>query len=73
MSDINDPQARIDALEVRIAHQDRIIEDLNKAVVAQWKQIDSLTRQFANLVDQVREAEERAGTPRGSEPPPPHY
>lgn len=72
MSDL-DSQRRIDALEMRIAHQDQIIEDLNKAVVAQWKQIDRLTRQMAGLVDRVREAEERAGATPRTEPPPPHY
>ncbi|MBZ6076639.1 SlyX family protein [Microvirga puerhi] len=73
MSDFENPQARIDALEMRVAHQDQIIEDLNKAVVEQWKQIDSLTRQFAILVDRVREAEEQVGGAPRTEPPPPHY
>ena len=31
---------RIDRLEMRLAHQDQTIEDLNQAVIAQWKQLD---------------------------------
>ena len=73
MSEIETLSARIDALEMRIAYQDQTIEDLNQTVVAQWKQIDALTRQIAMLVDRVRQAEGQAGTPATPEPPPPHY
>jgi SlyX protein len=65
--------ARIDALEMRIAYQDKTIEDLNEAIVAQWKQIDFLTRQIASLTDRVQEAETRAASAGRPEPPPPHY
>jgi SlyX protein len=64
---------RIDALEMRIAYQDEIIEDLNKTVIAQWKQIDALTRQIAGLIDRVQEAEHGGGSRGAPEPPPPHY
>ncbi len=64
---------RIDTLEIRIAYQDEIIEDLNKTIVAQWKQIDLLTRQIAALTDRIQEAEHKAGGPSTPEPPPPHY
>ena len=73
MSDEEALGARIDALEIRIAYQDEIIEDLNKTVVAQWKHIDMLIRQVANLLDRVQEAEHKAGVPSAPEPPPPHY
>ena len=64
---------RLDALEVRIAYQDEIIEDLNKTVVAQWKEIERLTRELAILADRVARAEEGAGGDPADEPPPPHY
>lgn len=64
---------RIDILEVRIAYQDETIEDLNKTITAQWKEIDRLTREIANLGDSIREAEQRAGANAAPEPPPPHY
>jgi SlyX protein len=67
-----DLSARIDALEMRAAHQDRVIEDLNQTITAQWQQIDRLTREIVRLGDRVREAE-AAAAPSGAEPPPPHY
>jgi SlyX protein len=70
-----DPEAvnaRIEALEVRVAYQDQMIEDLNQTVIAQWKQIDSLKRQLNEVLDRVQEVEDSAG-PRSPEPPPPHY
>ncbi|MGO4572482.1 SlyX family protein [Microvirga sp. 2TAF3] len=73
MSYIEALNTRIDALEMRIAYQDEIIEDLNEAVVAQWKQIDALTRQSASLIDRMQEAENRANATSRPEPPPPHY
>lgn len=73
MSDADNLGMRIDALEMRIAYQDETIEDLNKTVIAQWKQIDVLTRQIASLVDRVQEAEARAGRSNAPERPPPHY
>lgn len=64
---------RLDALEIRIAYQDEIIEDLNKTVVAQWKEIERLTRELAMLADRVTRAEESGGPDPADEPPPPHY
>ena len=61
--------ARLDALETRIAYQDEVIEDLNKTVASQWKEIDRLTHEIANLADRLARAEQSAG----EEPPPPHY
>ncbi|WP_112662035.1 SlyX family protein [Microvirga flavescens] len=74
MSDTQALQARIDRLETRLTYQEETIEDLNKTVTAQWKQIDSLTRQVAALRDRVQEAEHTARLSTGrEEPPPPHY
>jgi SlyX protein len=73
MTDPNPVDARIEALEVRIAYQDQVIEDLNQTVIAQWKQIESLRRQFAEVLDRVQDVEDNAGGPAVPEPPPPHY
>jgi len=64
---------RIDALEMRLMHQDEIIEDLNKTVIAQWKQIDLLTQRVARLGDRLEAAKEGAELGPHQEPPPPHY
>lgn len=63
--------ARLDALEAHAMQQDRIIEDLNTALTAQWRVIDSLTRQVAGLDERLQEL----GKPPGGAPvePPPHY
>jgi SlyX protein len=65
--------ARLDALEIRIAYQDDIIEELNKALTAQWTEIDRLKRDMSVLTDRLAAAEQSAGAEPGDEPPPPHY
>jgi SlyX protein len=65
------PTDRIDALEMRATYQEESIEALNQVVTAQWKQIDSLMRQIAELSERLREAE--AGRPAPASEPPPHY
>ena len=72
MSDPDAVNARIEALEIRIAYQDQVIEDLNQTVIAQWKQIDSLKRQFNEVLDRVQEVEDNTGG-RSAPEPPPHY
>ncbi len=62
---------RLEALEMRLTYQDETIETLNQTVTAQWKQIDALTRQVAELSDRVRESE--ANRPGPANEPPPHY
>lgn len=64
--------ARIDTLETRLAHQDRMLEDLNATITAQWKEIENLTRQIARLGDQMQDIRDSAGS-QAPEPPPPHY
>jgi SlyX protein len=60
---------RLDALETRVAHQDRMIADLNDVISAQWKKIDALERHLTRL----REEFETSGAPHGGHEPPPHY
>lgn len=64
---------RLDALEIRIAHQDQAIEDLNETITAQWKEIDRLKREIERLGDRVASAEASIGPEGGDEPPPPHW
>jgi SlyX protein len=71
MSDGDSVNARIDALEMRVAYQDQVIEDLNQAIMDQWKQIDGLKRQLAEILDRVQDVED--GSTAAPERPPPHY
>jgi SlyX protein len=66
-------EERLDALEMRIAHQERVIEDLNAALTEQWARIDALLREIARLQDRLRDAETRTASAAAPEPPPPHY
>lgn len=72
MPNIEALNTRIDALETRLAHQDRIIEDLNATVTDQWKQIESLTRKVVRLDEQIQDLRAGAGS-SGEQEPPPHY
>lgn len=63
---------RIDTLETRLMHQDRVIEDLNSAVTEQWRQIDALARQLALVEGRLQDVTLQAA-PTVPEPPPPHY
>ncbi len=62
---------RIDRLETRLAYQDDTIETLNQTITAQWKQLDVLTRQIAQLSERLQEAE--ANAPGAANERPPHY
>jgi uncharacterized coiled-coil protein SlyX len=62
---------RIDALESRLTYQDETIEQLNQTITAQWKQIDTLTRQVSALTERLQEAEAIAPTSANERPP--HY
>ena len=64
--------ARFESLEIRIAHQDRTIDDLNTAVREQWVRIDSLAKQVERMADRLQRVEDSAPSD-GPEPPPPHY
>ena len=72
MADTGDPLAPMEALEIRLAHQERMLEDLNHTITAQWKEIERLNRLIGRLVDQMQEIRDSAAS-HGAEPPPPHY
>jgi len=68
-----DDSARVEALETRIAHQERAIEDLNTAVTEQWKQIEALVKQLTRFGDRLQQVEDNTPSSPADEPPPPHY
>ena len=65
--------SRLDELEIRIAHQDQTIEDLNAAITAQWTLIERLEARLARLGERVAESERAAGEAAPVDRPPPHY
>jgi SlyX protein len=62
-------QASIPELEMRLAHQDKAISDLNDVVLAQWRRIEALERKLALMNEEMQNLEQ------GSVPVdnPPHY
>jgi SlyX protein len=61
---------RLLTIETRLAHQDKMITDLNEVITAQWRKIDTLERQLARLREELEAFEPSNGLP---EKPPPHY
>ena len=64
---------RIEKLETTIAYQDQAIEDLNKAITAQWAEIAALKRLVGNLGERLRDIADNPALAEAPEPPPPHY
>ena len=65
--------ARIDNLEMRITHQDEIIEVLNRTIVEQWGKLDQALAHIKRLEERIREVSDGSGRDAYDEPPPPHY
>ncbi|WP_448206173.1 SlyX family protein [Azospirillum sp. sgz302134] len=69
----DDAERRLTELESRLAHHERMAEELSSVMFEQGRTIDLLTAQLRRLRDRVAELE--SGSPRApqDEPPPPHY
>ncbi len=65
-------ESRIIDLETQIAHQTRMVEELNEVVTAQAALIDRLQRRLDTLVDGVEELGELVN-PGHPVTRPPHY
>jgi SlyX protein len=65
------PETRLQDLEIRMAHQDQTIAELNDVITAQWKKLDALERQLHRLGEEL-EAMESGESPAANQKPP-HY
>jgi SlyX protein len=63
---------RITELEIRVAEQERAIEELSDALTAQWRTIEELRGRLKRLSERLEAVEETA---EGETPAarPPHY
>jgi SlyX protein len=68
---MRDIEARLDALEMRVAHQDKTIAELNDVMTSQWKQLEVMERQLRRLGEEM-EAMEQGESPAANQKPP-HY
>jgi SlyX protein len=66
----HDMEKRIDELEMRVAHQEQTISDLNDVITAQWKKLEMLERQLQRFGEEL-EALETTEAPTIQKPP--HY
>jgi len=58
--DPSDESSRLDDLEMRIAHQDKTIAEMNEVITSQWRAIDALQRHVAQLREEFRNIAPRA-------------
>jgi SlyX protein len=63
---------RIDALEFKVAHLERALQELSDVMYRQQRELNALRDRNQQLVEQVQQLEERGGDPHGVEIPP-HY
>jgi SlyX protein len=68
---MKNPDQRIDELEMRIAHQDKAIADLNEVVTSQWKKLEAMERQLRRFGEEL-EAQQSSEAPAANQKPP-HY
>ena len=64
-------EQRIDELEMRVAHQDKTISDLNDVITAQWKQLEAMERQLRRFGEELEAMESMEGPAANQKPP--HY
>lgn len=62
--------SRLDTLEASVAHQEKMLGELNEVVTLQWRKIDVLERLVAQLREELQNIAPQRDAP---EPPPPHY
>lgn len=70
---MTDYDEQIQQLEIKVAFQEDMIEQLNQALVSQQKQIDELTFKTKHLVDKVKQMNVSNIASESEEAPPPHY
>jgi SlyX protein len=63
----------IEQLQMKVAFQEDTIESLNKALIAQQKQLEDLQFAFKQIANKVRAIEPSNMAAEHEEAPPPHY
>lgn len=61
---------RFIAIEMALAGQERMLEDLNQVIIEQGRQLERLEKQNRYLLNLLKAD---AVKPEGEETPPPHY
>ena len=72
---MTDLQIRIDALEIKAAHQEQQIQDLSEMVSDQWRTIERLGGQLIKATAKIESLENSGSNtePSFADEKPPHY
>ena len=63
-------EERLINIEIALAEQEKMLDDLNQVIIEQGKIIDKLLKQNQYILSRV---DEEAVKPQSEETPPPHY
>lgn len=66
----SETSSRLDALEATVAHQEKMLGELNEVVTSLWRKLDMLQRLVLQLREEIQNVTPQRDAP---EPPPPHY
>lgn len=69
----DDLEARLVELEMRLAHHERMAEELSDIIADQGRTIDRLTLQMRRLIERLLEVEAGGQRSPQDDKPPPHY
>jgi SlyX protein len=64
---------RLTEMESRLAHHERMTEDVSAVLTEQGRAIDALTLQLRRLTERIAELEAGAASAPPDDQPPPHY
>lgn len=67
----NDITVRMQILEEKFAHQERLVDALNEVIIEQQRQIGRLEEHLQQVLAMMEAASDQV--PGGQDPPPPHY
>lgn len=70
---MSDTERRVADLESRVAHQDKVIEELSDVLAKQWKEISDLNDKIGYLKNTLQELEDGTEAAPAGDKPPPHY
>ena len=68
---MDENEKRFEALEIKVAFQEELIQQLDEALISQQNQITQLQGQLKILRSEFKSLENQM--PNAPEPPPPHY
>lgn len=66
-------EARIENLEIALAHHEATVETLNQTLIEQQRIIETLRERMVALEERVKAAGLSNIAPQSEETPPPHY